>query len=519
MQLKFSNGLLAGLLAMISLNLHAQTQTLENVLTATSRGTGPIISEGVNGYYSLTELNKKTKGKSDFQLSVFDQNLSPLSSKKFVMTTGTIAQEAAFNGEHLLFKFQNQKEKKYSYKMFDKNAKIVRSVSKPSYFMDYVAGADNTEATENLHLYPLPGKGFVNYSTKNQKGKMSKTRYVIDFFPSDSIATAWQANTPTTSDFFEYADYLGISGNTLLSLVIKRGGLFDKDLEEHILGTDLNTGKKLFEYKLEDPKHTVSTLNMVADETGNNFTIIGLYYEKDAKSFKDKSLGLFAFTLDANGKVSNRKYVSWAKGVAKFLPMTDKGKVKDVGFIFFHRFLKTSDGNYFGIGEEYHREASGLGIAGAVLSGGRGGTSVLKAVTGDLYVFEFDKDFDLKAVTAYDKAKSNVSLPPGASTLSVRTIGLYLKSYGGFDYLFTQLSRDKTEFSSGYLDYERTKGNKGWKFGSVNYSEGKLSSDKLALSSEATWFKVYPGKPGYVMVTEYFRKKKLMEFRMEKLNF
>ncbi len=518
MQPKFLNGLLAGLLALLSLNLSAQTQTLENVLTAKISSTGPIINEGINGYYTLYELSKKTKGKSDFQLSVFDQNLSPLSSKKFVMSTGSFVQEATFNGDYLLFKFQNLTDKKYAYKMFDKNAKIVRTVSKPSYFMDYVEGADNVDQAENLHLYPLPGKGFVNYSTKNQKGKMSKTKYVIDFFPNDSTLTTWQANTPTTSDFYEYADYLGISGNTLLSLVIKREGLFDKDLEEHILGTDLKTGKKLFEYQLEDPEHTVSTLNMVADE-GNTFTIVGLYYEKGAKSFKDKSLGLFAFTLDANGKVTKRKYVSWESDMGKFLTMTEKGKVKDVGFIYFHRFLKTADGHYFGIGEAYHREASALGIAATVLARGNGGTSVLKAVTGDLYVFEFDQDFEIKGVTAYDKARSNVSLPPGASMMSVRTTGLYLKSYGGFDYMFTQLSRDKTEFNSGYLDYERTKGNKGWKFGSVNYSDGKLSSDKLALSSEATWFRVFPGKPGYVMVAEYFKKKKQMDFRMEKLNY
>jgi len=517
MQLKLSNGLLFGMLTLLSLQLNAQTQTLENVLTAKISGTGPIINEGINGYYTLYELAKKTKGKSDFQLSVFDQNLSPLSSKKFVMTSGTFSQEATFNGEYLLFKFQNLTDKKYAYKMFDKNAKLVRSVSKPAYYMDYVAGADNVDQAENLHLYPLPGKGFVNYSTKNQKGKMSKTRYVIDFFPNDSSST-WQANTPATSDFYEYADYLGQAGNTLLSLVIKREGLFDKDLEEHILGTDLKTGKKLFEYKLEDPDHTVSTLNVVADE-GSTFSIIGLYYEKDAKSFKDKSMGLFAFTLDADGKVTSRKYVSWASDVAKFLPMTEKGKVKDVGFIFFHRFVKTADGSYFGIGEEYHREASAIGIAATVLARGNGGTSVLKAVTGDLYVFKFDQGFALQGVTAYDKARSNVSLPPGASMLSVRTTGLYMKSYGGFDYMFTQLSKDKTEFNSGYLDYERTKGNKGWKFGSVNYSDGKLANDKLALNSEATWFRVFPGKPGYVMVAEYFRKKKQMEFRMEKLNY
>ena len=348
---------------------------------------------------------------------------------------------------------------------------------------------------------------------------MSKTRYVINFLASDSTSTSWQATTPATSDYYEFADFLGVSGSTLLSLVTKRDGLMDKDLEEFILGTDLKTGKKMFEYQLEDPEHVVSTLNVVADETGGSFTIIGLYFDQDAKSFKDKSLGLFAFTLDATGQVSSRKYVSWASDVAKFLPVDEKGKIKDVGFLFFHRFLQSADGRYFGIGEEYHRAASASGIALTILSRGSGGASLVKAVTGDLYVFEFDRGFNLKGISAYDQAKSSISLPAGAGTLSVRTTGLFLKNYGGFDYLFSQMSRDKTEFNSGYLDYEKGKGNQGWKFGSVNYSDGNLSNDKLALNSEATWFRVFPGKPGYVMVTEYFKKEQRMEFRMEKLNY
>ena len=101
MQLKAFKSIVLGLLALIAPRLDAQIQKLENVLTATISGTGPIISDGVNGYYALYALDKKTKGKSDFQLSVFDQNLSPLSSKKFVMATGAVSREAAFNGQHL----------------------------------------------------------------------------------------------------------------------------------------------------------------------------------------------------------------------------------------------------------------------------------------------------------------------------------------------------------------------------------------------------------------------------------
>lgn len=507
--------LAAALLLLAGPRLGAQIQKLENVLTATVSGAGPIISEGVNGYYALYELDKKGRGKSEFCLSVFDQNLAPLSSKNFVMNTGSRACEAAFNGQYLLFKFQNTTESKYTYKMFDKNAQLVRSSAKPSNYLDYMDGS--SEQSENLRLFPVPGRGFLDYAIKNKKGKMSETRYAINFFPNDSSGTAWQAMSAANSEYYEYADFLGVSGNTLLSLVTKREGLMDKDLEEYILGTDLSTGKKLFERQLEDDKYVVSTLNAVPDEEHDGFTLVGLYFDEDAESFKDKSLGLFAFTLDARGEVTRREYVSWSKDIAKFLPVDAKGKIKDVGYLYFHRFLKTADGRYFGIGEEYHRAASAMGIAASILS--PGGASVVKAVTGDLYVFEFDAGFRLNNIKTYNKTPSNAVLPAGAGMLSARTVGLYLKNYGGFDYQFSQMSRDKSEFNCGYLDYDKTKGNKHWTFGSVNYSEGRLSGDKLDLDSKATWFRVHPGKPGYVMITEYFEKEKRMDFRMEKLNY
>lgn len=507
--------LFAGILILLAPRLGAQIQKLENVLTATLNGAGPIISDAVNGYYALYEIDEKSRGKSEFQLSVFDQNLSPLSSKKFIMNTGSSALEAAFNGECLMFKFKNSQEEKYTYKIFDKNARLVRSSSKPAYFLDYMDGS--SEQSENLRLFPVSGRGFIDYSIKNKKGKMSETRYVINFFPHDSTAVSWQASSPVNSEYYESADFLGVSGNTLLSLVTKREGMMDKDLKEYILGTNLKTGKKLFERQLEDDEYVVSTLSVAADEDNNTFTVIGLYFDADAQSFKDKSLGLFAFSLDTNGQVTRRKYVSWEKDVAKFLPVSEKGKIKDVGYLYFHRFLKTAGGHYFGIGEEYHRAASAMGIAASILS--PGGASVVKAVTGDLYVFEFDRDFNLSSVTKYDKAKSNVSLPAGSGMLSARTVGLYLKNYGGFDYQFSQMSRDKTEFNSGYLDYDKSKGARHWQFGSINYGDGRLSGDKLKLDSEADWFRVFPGKPGYVMVTEYYRKEKRMEFRMEKLNY
>jgi hypothetical protein len=134
-----------------------------------------------------------------------------------------------------------------------------------------------------------------------------------------------------------------------------------------------------------------------------------------------------------------------------------------------------------------------------------------------MYIFEFNGNFDLKNVSVFDKTKSSYTYP--VVTGGNRMTGLYLNYTNSFDYSFTQMSKDKSKFSVGYVDYDKKKGDKGWYFGSINYNDGQLKTDKVKFDKKATWQHVYPGKPGYVMISEYFKKEKKLEFRMEKLNF
>ncbi|MFT4665959.1 MAG: hypothetical protein ACI8YQ_002058 [Polaribacter sp.] len=43
--------------------------------------------------------------------------------------------------------------------------------------------------------------------------------------------------------------------------------------------------------------------------------------------------------------------------------------------------------------------------------------------------------------------------------------------------------------------------------------------DKIDLSTDASSIRVYPAKPDYIMLAEYFRREKKIESRLEKINF
>ena len=53
----------------------------------------------------------------------------------------------------------------------------------------------------------------------------------------------------------------------------------------------------------------------------------------------------------------------------------------------------------------------------------------------------------------------------------------------------------------------------------VIFKNGEFINDKIKFDTKAKWQQIYPAKSGYVMIAEYFKKEKKLEFRMEKVNF
>ncbi len=106
----------------------------------------------------------------------------------------------------------------------------------------------------------------------------------------------------------------------------------------------------------------------------------------------------------------------------------------------------------------------------------------------------------------------------GSDFVTPHTLSLVAKTYGAFDYTFTQMGQDKSSFVSGYIDYEKSKNYKGSTFNTISYYDGKITNDKINLKTEATSIRIMPAKPGSVLLIEYFKKAKRLDMRMEKIN-
>jgi hypothetical protein len=362
-------------------------------------------------------------------------------------------------------------------------------------------------------VFDIPGKGFLSVTPLRENKKYT---YDVNFYASGK-RRSWTYN-PMEDGKFTSAQYLGSNDSIALIEVLSKEKLLSKETESTILGINLENGKKVFETRSQDGKHQLYPLNVsTLRGTNNQFLVVGLYYQGDSRVMQDKSEGLGIWLMNNQGKIIKSKYMSWTNDMGKFLKMDQKGRVSDLGYVYIHKLMQTDDGKIFAIGEGYKKVADGVGIAMNVLSGSyRNGMTKLQIT--DMLMLQLTPNFDLTDAKIYEKNNNNFSLSTGSDFVTPHTLAMFAKAYGAFDYTYSQMGKNNGSFVSAYTDYEKSKGYKGLTFNSISYYEGKVSTDKINLKTNATRLMVFPAKPGSVMIMEYYKKDKKLDLRMEKLN-
>ena len=497
--------------------IHAQDKTFDDVLSMNLKNFGAIMQdEEVTGYFFFYESGKVSRKERKYIVELLDQNLEPIGRKSFTGSRYLELREGTYNGSVLALRLADSKEDEITIKLINAAGERVGGKTyEYSVYDDPLVEQSYGAMTGmgNKRLFSIPGRGFAYYSIIPQKGRMSQTDYNIKFISQTKGERGWTAKSRSNSENYEAAAFVAANEEILISTIMKRKGAMSRDLEYFIMATDVNTGDKLFEHSLEDRQFAMSITNAYME--GENIHFFGEYYAKEEKTTKAKSLGICTFTCNKAGEFSNRQYIGWNKDVSRFLPASERGKIKDIGYMFFHKFLPTSDGKIIGIAENYHKDVSAGGMAFKAI-GGRG-ASAFKIVVEDFYIFTFSSDFKLEGVDVIEKNKTNESLPEGAGLYGVKTLGLLTRSYGGFDYRFAQ--KDEDGFSISYLNFEKRKGEKnGYIYGSINHYDNEISVEKINIDSEASQFYIRRAKAGYILIIEYYYKTKRLVTRLEKVN-
>jgi len=515
METKFSISIILILVLTFSHHLmQAQkTKVLNGISGLKTRNMGPIIEgNSIKGYYLFCQEDRLDFKTSSYQLWILDENGNEVGSERIKGSKYLNLVEGAYNGKTILMKFYNAKDKQVIIKRFGKDGKLIKTFSsKLEKYEASVYQSNGDKEIEGTSLHAIPGKGFANYRFVKNK----KIGYKIEFYPENG--EKWKTGSARESKNVEMANFLGVQGDVLLSSVTKKNSILSRKVRNTILGTDINTGKKRFEVKMNNADYDIQIMSVVPDSQDGDIQLLGLYFKLGDNVFKDPSLGFCKIQIDQNGIISDSKFISWASDVSKFIPVNEKGKLNGTGYVYFHKIVTDARGEVFLIGEQYKKTVSPLGIAINVI-GGR--ASNFQLTVSDLITFHLSRDFDLKGVDIFSKSKSQIELPAGAGINGVHLLAAYMKIYGAFDYSFTQEALDKSVFTVGFVDWEKKRKEKNSLiFGAITRVDGKYVLDKIDMETKASYISVQPGKPGYVLLFEYFRKDKRLEIHQEQINY
>lgn len=482
----------------------SQVLTKTDVTEVKLRNAGAIIqNSAVKGYYNFYNLEKQDRKNNNYQLTVTDENLREINSINIVRPNTYILIEGAFNGEAFGFLFYDVREKAVEIISYDRTLKETGKMKKV--LNNKFANANygfiaQGNAPQQAFLVSIPNRGFVYYGIKDD----SKSEYEIEFY-NNALKKEW-ASYAAKDDFdYENATEAFQDDQYVGSLIFKRTSLFSTDFDFDLLIQNVADGKQLFKIPMTTSTYKLSLSEVFYDKEKKQFTIFGEYFNKTDNVIKAASQGFITIVVDDKGKIISEKTNSWTGNINKLVAAKDKATFEDTN-ILFHEFIRTNDGQIFAIGEQYKKG---------------GPPMALKLNVYNMLIFQFDSDFTIKKVNVFEKDKNPVSLPSGMIVSSSKLLSYIAKALGGFDYLFSQVSPDKSTFTVMYINYDREKGEKGKNMlGSIVYTPEKVFTvDKLALARKSSAYFVYRAKEGYVLVSEYFTKEKRIETRLEKLNY
>jgi len=487
----------------------AQTKKIEQVNTFKIKNSGSILNKenNVDGYYFFYEMDKLKKGDREFAIKILDKNLTEVAQKTYIDNKNTFLMKSTFNNQQIMFAMANYKEKKISLLMFDKKAEQMPTIDIPleSKEVRYIQYLQQT-GDFNI-IFPVENRGFIFNKLEDNK----KIGYSLKYYPTDG-GKAWEYNSPEDSKEIVTINPIEANDKYVVAIEMARPGALSRKITIRTKILDINTGELLFqkEYSKESKPKLITNAFLDKD---SNLLLMGEYFKEGDNIFDDKSLGLSTEVIDATGKTLHENFISWKDDVAK-MAKVDGNYVQDKGYIYFHNIVRTHNNEYYAIGEFYKRTASASGIAMAALGGGN---SVTQLTITNSVVFKFSPDFKLLGIQEFEKGKSRA---PSLTDFGSPQLNAHaLKSYGAFDYEYTQVDKANDRFYACFIDYERIKGEKNKNaFKTIIYDEGKLTEDKIYLESDSKDFRVLPAKIGNVLLLEYDKKLKSINLHLEKLN-
>lgn len=509
--------------------LNAQQASIPNVLNFKSaQSSGEIFEKDkLVGYYVFYNKEKVDKKNTAYEIKLFDDNYNPQKSFEVVRPASTMLLEMVFNGEAFLIHFYDKKIG-YEFVSFDKTGKVLGSHKVPK---DDISKWDlqrvemaAMNGAENITIFPSGTTGFIRTTfTKNKK-----VGYDIVAFDNNA-KKIWSVESDANSPLMQMADITDVSEKVITVTIARKKNLLTKEVESSCLLLNPKTGSVIREIDLGSNETGARTiLKSFVNEKTATIVLVGEFFKVGDNSVKDKSQGIYLQELGLDGKELTMKQFKWKGDIDKFKVegLNGEDKKERPFYSFIHDVIIAENGHIFLIGEQFIKQASAKGIAAAALGGLTGsgsGAAVVEILVADLLIMEFNAKKELVDFDLIAKKHTKIGLPSGYEMVSTNVLGYYIKSIGAFDYAFTSRDSAKDKFDVVYIDYNRREEKKSAKsdvmVGVVSFRKGVKEANRVPINSNATEFRLQPAKPGFISLSEYYRKEKKISLRLEQISY
>ena len=517
---------LAALLTFSATVATAQTKTLDGITNMRRATLSPIYDGNeVKGYVMFARGDKADRKTDNYLLDLYDQDLAKISTITIQKPAGRYTLlKNTFNGSAFAFYFFNAKDKTLEMETYDTSLKKLGSKA----IGELSTGDQRVLAGQlrspdpsgggmmGLNLFPVPGLGFVR---NGYTGGMAKG-YTLAIY-DNNLGMRWRITSPENAKQYETLNLTEAADKYLLGTMMRRDGVMSRKITSSMVVLEARTGKKILDLPVEtSATEQLSLSSFTFDNDKREFVAVGEYYKLDDKPFVNKSQGFYVKRFSENGKLVGTKTYGWQKEVMALMPAEAKASLEDHYVNYNHAVVKGANGRTYIVAEQFKIVGDGLGIALSVLNGGGGAASVSKGKVANILVFELDPQAVLTSVKFYPKTVTNAELPAGSGLMGAGLLGHIMKAQGDFDYQFMQKNDDNTQFNMVYINFDKERGESAKTYiGNIAFGDnGKYVVDKIEMPSGPTYSYLYPAKPGYVMIADYFRKKSQLGLKLVKLN-
>ena len=507
----------------------AQETTVDNVLNLRSaKHSGQIIENNkLVGYFIFFTKEKVDKANTAYEIEVFDDNYNSSSKFEIVRPKNSLLLEMVYNGFVFMLHFFDQKSG-YEFVTFDKTGEMTGSTKIPkdelSNWEIQRVSANLNSNTENVTLYPNGNKGFI----RSTFAKYKKLGYEIVAYDNEA-KEIWSIKSNEASSMVEMVEINDITSKYMTATVTKKKNVMTREMTNYLLLVDIEEGKVISETKLgDDDSGLRSLLKSFVDEKRNNITIVGEFFKPKDDIVKDRSQGIYLQEISLDGQSGEIRTYAWKGELAEFTASLEDGDKKERPFyIFFHDVIIGKNGSIFLIGEQFLKQVSAGGVAMNILASASPNVSTnasnFEILIGNMLVFEFNAKKDIVNIETITKKRTRVILPQGMGAYGSQTLGYYIKSIGGFDYSFTSRNKEKDMYEVVYIDANRKEDDKSAlsdvMIGVISIKQGKTNANRIPINCKSSNWWIQPGKPGFISVSEYFRKEKKINMRLEKLTY